>query len=176
MLKRASPNSVTRYVNVIRAVVNHTIDERGLSVSNPFHKLQIKGAGNTAGDRLGLKTVSSERRLPISDRLVEALQEHRENKLEEAPIFDRYGRDKGNTAASATMMKRFRKVISDPKKALHSLRHRKKDDLRNTSCPEEISKVILGHSNKEVAARYGAGFKIDVLRDWMDKSNLENGL
>ncbi len=114
--------------------------------------------------------------LPISDQLVAALQDLRQGKMEEAPIFDRYGRIGGNTAASALMMKHLRKVISDPKKTLHSLRHKKKDDLRNIGCPEEISKVLLGHSSVEVAARYGAGFNLDVLRDWITRSNQVGGL
>ncbi|MEY8118878.1 integrase, partial [Falsihalocynthiibacter sp. BN13B15] len=59
---------------------------------------------------------------------------------------------------------------TDPKKSLHSLRHKKKDDLRNVGCPEEISKVILGHSSQEAATRYGAGYRLEVLREWMEKS------
>jgi integrase len=124
----------------------------------------------------GLKTLSSERLLPISDQSVAALQDLRQGKMEEVPIFDRYGRVGGNTAASALMMKHLRKIISDPKKALHSLRHKKKDDLRNIGCPEEVSKVLLGHSSVEVAARYGAGFNLDVLRDWMTRSSQVGGL
>ena len=137
--------------------------------------LQDRSLHIRTNDIRGLKTVSSERLLPISDQLVATLQEHRKGKLEEAPVFDRYGRVGGNTAASALMMKRFRKVISEPKKALHSLRHKKKDDLRAVGCPEEISKVILGHSNKDVAARYGAGFNQDILRDWLTRSNQVGG-
>jgi len=235
LLDRVAPNSVIRYINIVRAVVNHTINEHGLSAKNPFHNLKVKGAGNGAGDRLplsaqealagfdamgtrpdlraiylalwetgarvaeitglqvqdvnlqnryvriqsngirGLKTASSERLLPISDRLVAALQDHRQGKMKEEPIFDRYGRHNGNTAASASMMKHLRKVISDPKKTLHSLRHKKKDDLRNIGCPEEISKVVLGHSSTEVAARYGAGFDQDVLRKWLTQSNQLEG-
>lgn len=236
LMDRVKPNSVIRYINIVRAVVNHTINEHGLTAQNPFHNLKVKGAGNGAGDRLplsaqealagfdamgtradlraiylalwetgarvaeitglqvrdvnlqdrslriqsndirGLKTASSERLLPISDQLVAALQDLRQGKMEEAPIFDRYGRIGGNTAASALMMKHLRKVISDPKKTLHSLRHKKKDDLRNIGCPEEISKVLLGHSSVEVAARYGAGFNLDVLRDWITRSNQVGGL
>lgn len=54
LLDRVSPNSVTRYINVVRAVVNYTIDERGLTMVNPFHNLKVKGAGNKATDRLSL--------------------------------------------------------------------------------------------------------------------------
>ncbi|HAJ29620.1 MAG TPA: integrase, partial [Gammaproteobacteria bacterium] len=44
------------------------------------------------------------------------------------------------------LMKRFRKVITDTKLVIHSLRHRMKDKLRNTGCPESISMAIMGHS------------------------------
>ena len=54
LLERVSPNSVTRYVNIVRAVVNFTVDERGLTMVNPFHNLKVKGAGNKATDRLPL--------------------------------------------------------------------------------------------------------------------------
>jgi integrase len=139
-----------------------------VNLQNRYVRIQSNGIR-------GLKTASSERLLPISDRLVAALQDHRQGKQDAAPIFDRYGRHNGNTAASASMMKHLRKVISDPKKTLHSLRHKKKDDLRNIGCPEEISKVVLGHSSTEVAARYGAGFDQDVLRKWLTQSNQLEG-
>lgn len=121
----------------------------------------------------GIKTASSDRVLPLSPRVFEGLQEHLRGKDETAPIFARYGREGGNTAASALLMKHFRKAITDPKKSLHSLRHKKKDDLRNIGCPEEISKAILGHSNTEVAARYGAGYGLGILRQWMEKAAQE---
>ncbi|MDB2423204.1 integrase [Paracoccaceae bacterium] len=91
-------------------------------------------------------------------------------KSDDEAIFPRYARAGGSDSASAAMLKRFRKVKNHPKKALHSLRHRKKDQLRNVSCPEEISKALLGHSNQDVAARYGSGYSIEVLRDWMAKT------
>lgn len=68
------------------------------------------------------------------------------------------------------MMKRLRKIIPEEKKSLHSLRHKKKDDLRNVGCPEEISKAIMGHSSAEVASRYGSGYGQDILRGWLEKT------
>ena len=118
----------------------------------------------------GLKTASSARILPISDDLVSAFQAHRQGKEDADPVFERYGRKGGNTAASAAMMKRYRKVSPEGKKALHSLRHKKKDDLRNVGCPEEISKAILGHSSSEVASRYGSGYAQETLRQWMERA------
>lgn len=58
----------------------------------------------------------------------------------------RYGRPDGNTSASAALMKHLRKIVTERKKTIHSLRHRKADQLRAAECPEEIRKALLGHS------------------------------
>ena len=52
---------------------------------------------------------------------------------------------------------------------MHSLRHRMKDKLRNTGCPEAISLAILGHSTNTVAANYGSGYALEVMREHMEK-------
>ena len=36
LLGRVSPNSVTRYINIVRAVINHTINEHGMAIVNPL--------------------------------------------------------------------------------------------------------------------------------------------
>ena len=63
------------------------------------------------------------------------------------------------------LMKRLRTVITDKKLTMHSLRHRMKDKLRNTGCPEAISLAILGHSTNTVAANYGSGYALEVMRE-----------
>ena len=68
------------------------------------------------------------------------------------------------------LMKRLRKVVKDPKKSIHSLRHSMKDALRNSGCPEELGKALLGHSDGSVASRYGSGYTLDVLRQAMEKA------
>ena len=72
-------------------------------------------------------------------------------------------------SASAMMMKRFRKVIADRKLTMHSLRHRMKDKLRNTACPEAIFVAILGHGSNTVAANYGLGYAREVMRVHMER-------
>jgi hypothetical protein len=52
---------------------------------------------------------------------------------------------------------------------MHSLRHRMKDKLRNTGCPEAISMAILGHSTNTVAANYGSGYALEVMREHMER-------
>jgi hypothetical protein len=45
-----------------------------------------------------------------------------------------------------------------------------KDKLRNTGCPESVSMAILGHGTNTVAANYGSGYAIEVMREHMEKA------
>jgi len=117
-----------------------------------------------------LKTKGSQRTLPLSERALELLQEHRRGKGDTQPIFPDYARPRGRDAASAMLMKRLRRSIADKKLTMHSLRHRMKDKLRNTGCPEAISLAILGHSTNTVAANYGSGYALEVMREHLEKA------
>ena len=55
----------------------------------------------------------------------------RQGKEDGEAIFTRYARSRGADSASQMLMKRLRKVVKDPKKTIHSLRHSMKDSLRN---------------------------------------------
>ena len=116
-----------------------------------------------------LKTRNATRSLPLSQRAKECLAGLRLGLTDTAPIFPQYARPRGSDAASAMLMKRLRTVTSDPKVTIHSLRHRMKDKLRNTGCPEALSLAILGHSTNTVAANYGAGYATEVMRDALQK-------
>ena len=116
-----------------------------------------------------LKTKGSQRTLPLSERALELLQEHRRGKGDTQPIFPDYARPRGRDAASAMLMKRLRRSITDKKITMHSLRHRMKDKLRNTGCPEAISLAILGHSTNTVAANYGSGYALEVMREQLER-------
>ena len=117
----------------------------------------------------GLKTRGSHRTLPLSRRAAEVLQGHRQGKEDGEAIFPKYARPRGSDAASAMMMKRLRTVITDRKLTMHSLRHRMKDKLRNTGCPEAISMAILGHGTNTVADNYGSGYALEVMREHMER-------
>jgi hypothetical protein len=67
------------------------------------------------------------------------------------------------------LMKRLRTVITDKKITMHSLRRRMKDKLRNSGCPENLSMEILGHAQGSVAANYGSGYAIEVMRGGVGK-------
>ena len=108
--------------------------------------------------------------MPLSPAATTVLQALITDKAPEAPVFERYARPRGMDRVSAMMMKRFRKVITDKKLSMHSLRHRKKDKLRNTGCPEAVSMAILGHGTNTVAANYGSGYAIEVMRGHMERA------
>ena len=116
-----------------------------------------------------LKTKTSDRTIPLSPRVRDELREHQGDARGTAPLFPQYARPRGSDAASAMLMKRLRTQISDKKITIHSLRHRMKDKLRNTGCPEAISLAILGHSTNTVAANYGSGYALDIMREHMER-------
>lgn len=117
----------------------------------------------------GLKTKTSVRTVPLSERARACLSGQVLGLSIRAPIFERYARPRGSDAASAMLMKHLRAVVEDPKVTVHSLRHRLKDCLRNTGCPEAISREVLGHAQPGVAANYGTGYALEVMREHMGK-------
>lgn len=117
-----------------------------------------------------LKTKSSKRVIPLSPRALELLQQHRQGKEDSDPIFADFAKTRGNDAASSALMKLFRRTITDKRLSTHSLRHRMKDRLRNTGCPEAVSMAILGHGTNTVAANYGSGYAIDVMREHLERA------
>jgi integrase len=116
-----------------------------------------------------LKTNNSQRSVPLSPEAIKALEEVSQGKDPEAPLFPRYAKERGGDNCSAMLMKRLRTIITDKKLTMHSLRHRMKDKLRNTGCTEAISMAILGHGSNTVAANYGSGYALDVMREHMEK-------
>ena len=117
----------------------------------------------------GLKTKTSVRTVPLSERCQNLANSMLEGRSNTSPIFEAYGRPRGSDAASGMLMKHLRQVVEDPKVTIHSIRHRMKDRLRNTGCPEAISRELLGHAQPGIAANYGAGYALDVRREHMAK-------
>lgn len=59
--------------------------------------------------------------------------------------------------------------ITDPAKVTHSLRHRAKDRLRAAGCPMDVQYELLGHEEETVAAGYGRGSPVPLLKEWIDR-------
>jgi integrase len=117
----------------------------------------------------GLKTKGSDREVPLSPEALNCLTKRIEGLSAADPVFAKYSAKRGNDRASAMLMKRLRTKIEDKKKTIHSLRHTMKDGLRNTDCPEHLSRAILGHSENSVAANYGKGYALSVMGQAMEK-------
>jgi integrase len=133
----------------------------GMRLSEAF---EIDGEMKERGIRyviIGSKTRQSLRRVPLPAALLPFLPREIKGRLFKA---DPRG------AASKRLM-RFLKVsgIDDPSKVVHSLRHRAQDRLRAAGCPEDVRWAILGHEKTTVAAGYGEGFPVPLLRRWIDK-------
>jgi integrase len=110
---------------------------------------------------VGKKTEQSLRRVPLPADVLAYLP-----KAIKGPLF------KGDTPAAASKrLNRFLRDlgITDSRKVIHSLRHRAQDRLRAAECPQDVRWALLGHEEKTVAAGYGEGFAVTVLRKWIDK-------
>jgi len=113
---------------------------------------------------VGRKTDESERRVPLPAAFLPFLP-----KTITGPLFPRTTRDPPDAASKR--LNRFLDDcgIADPRKVVHSLRHRAQDRLRAAGCPEDIRWAILGHEEETVAAGYGEGFPVPQLKKWIDK-------
>ena len=136
----------------------------GMRLSEAF---EIEGEEKEKGCRyviVGKKTEQSLRRVPLPTALLPFLP-----KTIMGPLFPRTTRDPPDAAS-----KRLAKFLDDcgivdPRKVTHSLRHRAQDRLRAAGCPEDVRWAILGHEEETVAAGYGEGFPVPLLRKWIDK-------
>jgi integrase len=136
----------------------------GVRLSEAF---EIDGEEKERGCRfviVGKKTEQSLRRVPLPAAVLPYLP-----KSIEGPLFKSKYADPADMASKR--LNRFLDDIGiiDPRKVVHSLRHRAQDRLRAASCPEDVRWAILGHEEETVAAGYGEGFPVPMLRKWIDK-------
>lgn len=137
----------------------------GMRISEAF---EIEGEDKERGVRyviVGKKTEQSLRRIPLPAAVLPYLPA----KIM-GPLFKSNATD-ASDAASKRLNRFLREGcgITDPCKVVHSFRHRAQDRLRAAECPEDIRWSILGHERETVAAGYGEGFAVPVLKKWIDK-------
>jgi integrase len=146
------------------ARIGEVVGLRGMDVDASFKTILIRPhAGRD------LKTSHSRREIPIPDALLKKLLA-KANGEPAAPLFPQYVRERGNDTCSQTLMKRLRKVVTDELKVVYSLRHRMKDLLRDTDCPESLAREIMGHSDQSSAANYGRGSSLRTKRAALEKA------
>jgi len=136
----------------------------GMRLSEAF---EIDNEATEKGCRyviVGKKTEQSLRRVPLPVSVLPFLP-----KKITGPLFASDLADPADTASKH--LNRFLNDcgIVDPRKVVHSLRHRAQDRLRAAGCPEDVRWAILGHEERTVAAGYGEGFPVPLLRKWVDK-------
>ena len=72
--------------------------------------------------------------------------------------------------ASYRLMRFIRSCgITGDDKVAHSFRHRAKDRLRAAACPLDVQYELLGHEVETVAAGYGHGSPVCLLKRWIDE-------
>jgi integrase len=116
----------------------------------------------------------SVRKVPLTPKAIEAIKAAQVISNGSKFLFPQYTTaDKCKSdSASATLIKwlRSRDGLKDAKVDNHSLRHTMKDLLRAVQCPDSIQDEILGHTTKGTGARYGQGYPLEVLAEWVNKA------
>ena len=111
-----------------------------------------------------LKTDESRRRIPIHPELIRVgFMDYvtQQRKLGETRLFpalkqDSKGRWSGNWSKFWGRYARSSAGITDQRKVFHSFRHLFKDMLRETECRDEVSDVLMGHSDGSMGSKYGS--------------------
>jgi integrase len=143
----------------------------GMRLSEAF---QIDGEGTEGGVRfviVGKKTDQSLRRVPMPAALLPHLPKPIKGKL--FPLTA--GTLKRTSDAASKRLMRFLRDdkegcgITDARKVIHSLRHRAKDRSRAVGCPLNVQYELFGHEEKTIAAGYGVGSPVPLLKKWIDK-------
>ena len=119
-----------------------------------------------------LKTVSSERKVPLigealwaAKRIVET-----DNRSDFAfPRYNRHSSTKANSASAA--LNKWLKQHVPVGCTMHSFRHSMRDRLRAVQCPSDITDQIGGWTTDGVGQGYGLGYPIRVLQEWLIKVN-----
>ena len=118
-----------------------------------------------------LKTVSSERKIPLVGKALWAAKRIVEADNQTDFAFPRYNRNQLTTAnsASAALNKWLRQHVPSGC-TMHSFRHSMRDRLRETQCPSDITDQIGGWATNSVGQGYGSGYSLNVLQEWMEKT------
>ncbi len=59
--------------------------------------------------------------------------------------------------------------IKHDKNSFHSFRHTFEDACRENDIPKEIMDALQGHSSQDMSGRYGAGYSVQKLNEWLQK-------
>ena len=116
-----------------------------------------------------LKTKQSSRKIPLIGLSLWAAQQVKSefNGTYAFPRYTKGGRCNANSASAA--LNKWVKQIATQPVSLHSFRHSLTDRLRAVQCPRDIIDAIGGWTAGSIGEKYGQGYKLDVLHEWMLK-------
>lgn len=127
-----------------------------------------------------LKTANAHRRIPIHPELVElGLMElvERRKRAKQSRLFPDLprGEDGYYSSPFSKFFGRFLKAsgAQAPKTSFHSFRHNFEDACRDVDVPSEVMNTLQGHGESGMAKRYGKGYVLKKLYDWMRKIRYE---
>ena len=113
----------------------------------------------------------SVRKVPLTPRAMEAVKAALAISNGSEFLFPRYttAAECNVNSASATLIKwvRSREGLKNAQLDNHSLRHTMKDLLRAVQCPDSIQDQIIGHAGKGAGSKYGQGYALGVLAEWL---------
>ncbi|CAB5511094.1 Tyrosine recombinase XerC [Achromobacter anxifer] len=118
----------------------------------------------------GIKNTDSARSVPLVGAALWAAQRVKEEAAEgQRFAFPRYTSAEETKAvhASATIAKWIRSLKLDH--TAHELRHTMADRLRDVQCPEDIRFAIGGWASKGIGSKYGKGYTLRVMAEWLSK-------
>ena len=116
-----------------------------------------------------LKTKQSSRKIPLIGLSLWAAQQVKSefNGTYAFPRYTKGGRCNANSASAA--LNKWLKQIASESVTVHSFRHSLTDRLRAVQCPRDIIDAIGGWTAGSIGEKYGEGYKLDVLHEWMLK-------
>jgi integrase len=144
-----------------------TIDD--LTLDHPLPHIVVR-----PHDHRRLKTAASERLIPLVGSALWAARRI-ESSVQGDYCFPRYASGNGcNSNSASAAINKWIKTIAGDEAVIHGLRHSFRDRLRSIEAPLEVTDQLGGWSAGSVGQRYGSGYELDVLTNWMRKIVLQD--
>ena len=119
----------------------------------------------------GLKTVTSERSVPLVGEALWAIHRALEDNPSEYlfPALVKNGEFNSNSVSAALNKWLKDQDLRGPKQTVHSFRHSIRDRLRNSGCPPDVADRIGGWKRQGVGEGYGVGHDLIVMHKAMTR-------
>ena len=116
-----------------------------------------------------LKNSGSERIVPLSGISLWSAQRAMHS-TDTKFLFPKYMKtDTCNANSASAAANKWIKSVVSANVSVHSFRHSMRDRLRAVHCPTEVIDQIGGWSTGSVGSKYGVGYPVEVLGEWMHK-------